>query len=207
MNTQNIILANGSFPKSEAILQLLDNAKQIICCDGAVNKLLKSGREPSIIIGDLDSVADQIKEQYKNKLIHIKEQETNDLTKAINWCVSQNIKDIIIVGATGEREDHTLANIALLSVYKELLNTEMVTDNGRFIPINKTTTFKASKGQQVSIFTQNPSLEVSSTGLKYPLQNLKLNNWWMGTLNEVIDNKFTISFHEKESVIIYISKL
>ncbi len=199
-----IILANGAFPKSEKLLQLLDATEQIICCDGAVNKLVDSGREPSVIIGDLDSVRAEIKAKYKKRLIHITEQDTNDLTKAVNWCASYGLSDVVILGATGGREDHTIANIALLSKYQEQINVRILTDNGSFIPISKTTIFNSFSGQQVSIFSQDVDIEIFSEGLKYPLQNLKLNRWWMGTLNESVSEQFTVQFNREGKVIVYL---
>ena len=204
MNNKTIILANGSFPKSKELIKILDNAKQIICCDGAVNNLAKSGREPHVIIGDLDSVNPELKEKYKDRLIYVDDQNSNDLTKAVNWCFSEKIKNITILGATGKREDHTIANVSLLSNYQKKVNIKMLTDNGIFIPISETTTFNSFEGQQISIFSQNLDTEISSTGLKYPLQNLKLTSWWMGTLNEAISTKFTISLSKESSVIIYL---
>ncbi len=201
---KTIILANGSFPKSSNLLNILDNAKQIICCDGAVNKLIDSGREPSLIIGDLDSVNSNIKEQFSDKIIQVSNQYTNDLSKAVNWCVSSNINEVIILGATGEREDHTIANIALLSKYQKLLNTIMLTENGSFIPISETTTFDSFIGQQISIFSQDPELKISSEGLKYPLDKLALSYWWVGTLNEAISEHFTVIFKEDSPIIVYL---
>jgi len=205
MKNPTIILANGSFPKSKALLEVLDQSEQIICCDGAVNKLINSGREPNVIIGDLDSITPKIKKKYQDKLVHIEEQNTNDLTKAINWCISKDILDVVIMGATGEREDHTIANIALLSYYTKLLKVEIWTDNGRFIPISESKIFDAIKGQQISIFSQNTDIEISSKGLKYPLQNLKLKNWWMGTLNEATSNEFELIFKKMADIIVYIA--
>ena len=203
-SNSTIILANGTFPQTDKLLSILDSAKQIICCDGAVNKLVASGREPSVIIGDLDSADEKIKQQYSDKLIHIKDQYTNDLTKAVNWSLAQGIKSVIIMGATGEREDHTIANIALLSKFEEEINLKMMTNSGVFIPISKSTTFNLSQGQQVSIFSQSPDAALTSQGLKFPLQDLKLSSWWMGTLNEAITEQFTISFVGEARVIVYI---
>lgn len=204
MMNKIVILANGAFPTSIKLLQLLDSAEQIICCDGAVNKLVDSGREPSVIIGDLDSLRAEIKTKYKERLVHITEQDTNDLTKAVNWCASQGLVNVDILGATGEREDHTIANIALLSKYQEQIKVRILTDNGVFIPISKTITFDSFSGQQVSIFSQDVETEISSEGLKYPLQNLKLNRWWMGTLNESVSEEFTIQFNGKGKVTVYL---
>ncbi len=199
-----IIIANGAFPQSKELLKLIEHCPQIICCDGATNKLLKAGYEPHIIIGDLDSVDENYKTKYQDILIHISDQNTNDLTKAINWCVSQNIEEIIILGATGEREDHTIGNIGLLTEYHKKLKVKILTDNGSFIPISKTTRFRAKIGQQVSIFSMNPSLRISSIGLKYPLHKLALKGWWMGTLNEAVADEFQISFEEESTVIVYL---
>jgi thiamine pyrophosphokinase len=35
---------------------------------------------------------------------------------------------------------------------------------------------------------------VTSTGLKYPLNNLTLHSWWRGTLNEAEGECFTLRF-------------
>ena len=199
-----IILANGAFPKSKYLLDLLDDCEQIICCDGAVNKLIESGRRPSIIIGDLDSVSKKYKDQFQDILIPISDQNTNDLTKAINWCTAQNIDEVLIMGATGEREDHTIGNIALLTEYHKKIKVKILTDNGVFIPISESTTFNCKQGQQVSIFSLDPNIELTSSGLKYPLQKLALKAWWMGTLNEAVARQFRIEFEGTAQVVVFI---
>lgn len=204
MNEKTVVLANGAFPKAQYLLDLLDKADQIICCDGAVNKLVDSGREPSVIIGDLDSVRPEIKEKYSKILVHVSDQITNDLTKAINWCTDQNINEIVLLGATGEREDHTIANIALLTKYSQKLKIKMHTELGQFVPISGSTKIKSFIGQQVSLFSQDPQLKVSSKGLKYPLNDLQLESWWMGTLNESLASEFTIELEKGARIIVYL---
>lgn len=204
MKHKTIVLANGAFPKAQYLLDLLDGAEQIICCDGAVNKLVDSGREPSVIIGDLDSVRPQIKAKYADLLIHISDQITNDLTKAINWCCDQNISEVILLGATGEREDHTIANIGLLNHYSQKIQIKMCTELGQFLPITGTTTIESFKSQQVSLFSQDPQLKISSEGLKYSLNDLKLESWWMGTLNESLGSEFTIELKKEGQLVVYL---
>ena len=198
-----VILANGEFPKNETTLQILKNNSFLICCDGAINNLLKTNIKPNLVIGDLDSINTNLKTKFADILIKIADQNTNDLTKAINWCVANKITEVTILGATGKREDHTIANISLLTRYIELLNVRIVTDYGIFTPITKTTTFKSEKGQQVSIFSLNSDTEITSKNLKYPLKNLKLQAWWQGTLNESIEKNFTIICNNNARVIVY----
>jgi len=196
-----VILANGEFPKN---IKLLKEAEFLICCDGAINNLLKTTIKPDLIIGDLDSINNKLKLQFSNIIVKIPDQNTNDLTKAINWCVKNNISSVKIIGATGKREDHSIANIALLTKYIRLLDVQIITDYGIFIPIVRTTKFSSFAGQQVSIFSLDNELKISSENLKYPLRNLQLKTWWMGTLNESTNDNFTISFNNKDaSVIVY----
>jgi thiamine pyrophosphokinase len=200
---QTVVLANGAFPESEKLLTILDEAERIVCCDGAVNKLVDSGREPDIVIGDLDSVRPELKQRYSDILIKVSDQDTNDLTKAVNWCVKNGLKDILILGATGRREDHAIGNISLLADYSGRANVKILTDYGVFIAINKSAEFSSFPAQQISIFSLCARLELTSDGLKYPLKKMKLTSWWMGTLNEAVSDRFSISFEGEGNVIIY----
>ena len=75
--------------------------------------------------------------------------------------------------------------------YVYIANVVMATNWGIFTPINTTTQFKSFIGEQVSIFSIDHT-KVSSQNLKYPLSNRILSNWWEGSLNESLDESFTI---------------
>jgi thiamine pyrophosphokinase len=190
-----IILANGSFPAHPVPLARLHEADLIVCCDGAAEKLVAHGLEPGIIIGDLDSVSPELRKRYKKILIRDPDQETNDLTKAVNWCVTSGIREVAILGATGIREDHTLGNISLLADYSSRIDAVMLTDTGSFRVYDHSVTIDSHPGQQVSLFSLAPSLKVTSSGLKYPLNNLTLQSWWRGTLNEADGDRFALDFN------------
>jgi thiamine pyrophosphokinase len=101
---------------------------------------------------------------------------------------------VAILGATGIREDHTLGNISLLADYNRDIKAIMFTDTGSFRVFDRTVTIDSFPGQQVSLFSIDPDLAVTSDGLRYPLQDLKLASWWRGTLNEAINDCFTLVF-------------
>lgn len=187
-----VVLCNGAFPEHPVPVSILKRARTIICCDGAIMNLLAFGMEPTMIVGDLDSINFAMREKYADRVFHNPDQETNDLTKAVKWAVANGIRNITILGATGLREDHTLGNISLLGEYISMLDSvQMVTDTGVFCAISQPTTFRSCKGQQVSIFSLNPATTVSSENLKYPLPQ-HLASWWCGTLNESLSDSFTI---------------
>jgi len=191
-----VILADGSFPVHEIPLNCLRNATHIICCDGSAGNLINSDLEPEAIVGDLDSLDDDIAVRYSDRLFRDDDQETNDLTKAVKWCASKGFDEIIILGATGKREDHTIGNISLLSDYSLYIKVRMITDTGEIIPLVKSGTISSFPGQQISVFTVNPFTKVSSEGLKYELKDLELHNWWRATLNEARGDSFSLTFTE-----------
>jgi thiamine pyrophosphokinase len=199
---KTVILANGQYPSHAVPVRYLEEADLIVCCDGAAEKLVSHGIEPGIIIGDLDSVSPELKRKYKSILVTDADQETNDLTKAVRWCVSHGVNEVAILGATGLREDHTLGNIALLADYNRDIKAKMFTDTGSFQVFDRTITIDSFPGQQVSLFSLDPGLAVTSTGLRYPLQNLKLTSWWRGTLNEAKSDSFTLVF-EGGNIIVF----
>lgn len=194
MTPKTIILADGSYPEHEIPLEYLRSAERIVCCDGSAEKLIDEGIIPEAIVGDIDTLSQRIVRRFPDRIFRITEQETNDLTKAVAWCIEKGYRDLVILGATGKREDHTIGNISLLAEYSKNASVLMVTDTGILRPLPESSTMDSFPGQQVSVFSVDPATEITSEGLKYPLKNRKLENWWTGTLNEAVGEEFTLSF-------------
>lgn len=189
-----IILANGAFPSHDIPLGVLKSAQHIICCDGAALKLLEFGLKPTAIIGDMDSLREEYKRKYQDIIYHFSTQENNDLTKAVNWCVDQKYSEVIILGATGQREDHTLGNIFLLPQYIKKIKVTMMTDHGVFTPIVRSKNFESYIRQQVSIFAVKSNTSITTANLRYAITGECLDWLWMGTLNESMGDSFRIDF-------------
>lgn len=199
-----LILADGLFPEKEEVRRLIAESPFVICCDGAAQKLIDFGRTPDFVVGDLDSLPTSIQMTLGDRLIHIPDQDSNDLTKAVQLAISKGWKKILITGATGLREDHTLANIALLHKYLEWVDSvEIISDFGRFTPIIYSSTFSSFAGQQISLFALTPDCPISVENLRYPIENRTLDSWWMGTLNEALGETFTIKLHAAGKFLIY----
>ena len=186
-----VIVAGGEFPTAQQPLEILQSAPYVVCCDGAADRYIATGRVPDAIVGDGDSISAGNREKFAHLLHIISEQESNDQTKAVRFLMEHGMHRIAIVGATGRREDHTIGNISLLIEYaREGCDVRSFTDHGIFIPCNGTTTHKCRKGQQVSIFSIT-ARELRAEGLLYPIYDF--NNWWQGTLNECTGEEFTIN--------------
>lgn len=198
-----VIIADGDFPRNPVPLGYLNTAERIVCCDGGTEALTAAGYTPDAIVGDLDSLSDELRARFFGKIYEDKSQENNDLTKAVEWCHRRGHNDIVILGATGKREDHTLGNISLLAEYIKYMNVIMVTDTGIFRPFQGSFTMETYRGQQISIFSIDSDTGVTSDGLRYQMNNMKLTNWWVATLNEATGDSFSLHFSQGR-IIVYL---
>lgn len=195
-----IILANGAFPQSAKTIEVLqaweDNpqTKLLACCDGAVNSLMAYTEHlPNIVVGDLDSLSCELRERLAERLVHIAEQDTNDLAKTLRH-LSHTLgrRELVLLGITGKREDHTLGNLALLPTYADLVDELVVlTDTGHFRLIKEDCTMEVGRGTQLSVFnfSQTP---ISLSGVHWSLEDYTLPYLWSGTLNRADADVITI---------------
>ena len=147
-----VILANGLFPKAWQGLDLLKAADQLICCDGAADKLIAMGMSPHVIVGDMDSLSGEVREQYASIIIHSDDQESNDLTKAVHYCIDKGYSSVSILGATGLREDHTLGNISLMMEYYPRIEVQIISDYGIFFLVHSGEQVRSKVGEKISFF-------------------------------------------------------
>ncbi|MDQ5920104.1 MAG: thiamine pyrophosphokinae [Pseudomonadota bacterium] len=203
LNEYNVILANGNFPTNSYLISLIHQAKTVICCDGAVTKLLKHTIYPNHIIGDCDTLTKEIRQYFADQIITIPDQNTNDLTKAVHFAYhTLHLDNIIVLGATGLREDHSIANIALLGEYIKIINDiAIISDYGIFNAHSKPVQLKTIPGQQISFFTLNHSTTINCNELKWQLNNFNLTSWYQGTLNEAVAD--IINLEISDTVIIF----
>lgn len=201
-----VILADGDFPSHPIPCAALADAQILVCCDDAVRHLLNGDHHPDKttriqVVGDLDSMPPQLRNNLPYPVHHESEQDYNDLTKAMRWLLANTSEPlhITILGATGLREDHTLGNISLLMDYYDMLLQQrpdssviMVSDYGTFTPVRGERTFSAFPRQQVSIFSLTPDIPVTLHGLHYPLHQQRITRWWQATLNSALANTFTV---------------
>jgi len=186
MTAPTVILAAGDFPRKGTFpWKVLLSAKRVICCDSAADEYRrKTGNEPYAVVGDCDS----IRGSFTNT-IRIAEQNTNDLEKAIRFCRAKRLGKPLVLGATGKRDDHTLGNIFRCFEH----GLEIITEHGRFLPIKRRASIPTRIGAAISIFATNPTTQMTSKGLQWPLDGVKFKNLYCATLNRATAARVTIA--------------
>ncbi|MDR1758531.1 MAG: thiamine diphosphokinase [Bacteroidales bacterium] len=205
MCTRNptVIIANGEPPVHAEALQRLRSAQILVCCDGAIAILDKLGLMPSVVVGDMDSITPGVATRFGHCLQMDTNPNYNDLTKALRYCLSRDLREVTILGATGLREDHTLGNIGVMLQYaKEYkMKLEMLTNHGIFTPAFQSITLPSFQGQQVSVFSITSHTLLSYKGLKYPVLSRTFHYWSEGCLNEALSDEFSVLFEDGEVLI------
>ncbi|MBH1941356.1 thiamine diphosphokinase [Mobilitalea sibirica] len=163
------------------------------------------------IVGDFDSVSHTLLKKYQEISTPIKtfptEKDKTDTQIAIELALMHNPSNIDIVGATGSRMDHVLANIHLLMLPMQLnVSAGMIDSNNKIYLKNKSFTIKRNNqfGNYVSLipFTDKVT-ELTLKGFKYPLNNVTLiagNS--LGISNEIIEEEAFVDFLEGSLIVI-----
>ena len=115
-----------------------------------------------------------------------------------------SIKKVVILGSSGLREDHSMANVLIASTYSDILQIELITSFYRIIFVRENTKINAHN-EPVSIISLSSDNKITTSGLKYDLNNEKLKSFSHGISNEVNGDSFTVKAESTIVVFIGIS--
>lgn len=207
------LIVTGGNVNTEFLKKILEENKfeTIIAADKGLEALKKINVMPNYIIGDFDSVNKTTLNQYENKNIEITylkpEKDFTDTHMAIKLAIEKRAKHITIIGATGTRMDHTLANIhALNEALQNNVPTEIINEHNRIMLINKKAKLiKNTNYKYVSIIPLTTKITgVTLKGFKYNIENATINlGESIGVSNEQIEQEALIEIKEGIAILIY----
>ena len=186
-----VVLANGNPPSHRHPLFILNNAATLICTDGAAITAVKLGCIPDVIIGDMDSM-EEAHIPPECEVIAMTGQHNTDLEKVLEWCVKKNVPSATLLGLSGMREDHMMANFAVFSEYSHRLKLTAVTDYGIIHHVAGNESFDCEPGATVSLLLATSEPVISSHGLEYTLKAEKLKTGSHGISNRAENGHFSL---------------
>jgi thiamine pyrophosphokinase len=170
-----VIFANGHLPELETARALLQADDYIIAADGGANHLMKMGILPEIVIGDLDSVDEDILFELTSAEVRIEQysedKDETDIQLALHYAIELQPASILIVGALGGRLDQTLANLSILTD-PTLPGIDIRLDDGteEAFFCRKQSEVRGRSGDTVSLIPWNGPVEgIATDGLQWPL--------------------------------------
>ncbi len=172
----------------------------ILCCDGGVRHLRRTGIKPDVIIGDMDSIDPEKLASYAEQSVKIIKYPINkdftDTELALDYAISLNPEAIYIWAALGGRLDHTLANVfLLLKGEAAAIPTILIDEYCEAFIINGSMEFRCAAGQTVSLIALTPQVEgITLRGFLYPLDKATLTMGESRTMSNVIgEDSATVS--------------
>ncbi len=193
-------IADYSFVKPESFCESL-----IICADSGYRHAKELGLKVNILVGDFDSL-DELPCDVDEVLKLPEEKDDTDTYYAVKLAIKKGFKKIDIYGATGNRLDHTFANIQVLDLIagsgcegRLVSDKEIVS-----LLVNGKITVNARECFSLSVFTySNVSKGVTLNGVKYPLLNATVTqDFPIGISNEIVENTAQIEVKDGKLLII-----
>ncbi len=182
------IFCNGQLSNPTRVKQIAMECDLLIAADGGAKHFVDIGLIPQVIIGDMDSVNDDM---WKNNrgIEHIRYPEAKDKSDAelaVEYALEHGCKQVILVAATGGRLDHTLGNVALIASHPG--QVAFFDGTSTLIAVDKSEkcTLHGQVGTVVSLIPYGlDPFTVRTNGLKYALRDECLNSATHGLSNEL----------------------
>lgn len=193
-----LLFCNGVMPDATSVRHLAMNATRIVCADGGAKAARKFRVRPDVILGDLDSLSNADQDFFKRSKVPIyplKRQSDTDLEKALLHIIAHRCTTVVILGATGNRTDHTLGNFSVLARYSQRLRIILFDPDYRIDLVTASKRFECAKGERLSLIALTPTRGITTKGLRYKLTDGVLaTGTFEGTSNEAISDIFTVTF-------------
>ena len=168
-----LIFSGGSFCSLPDTIDI-NEYSLIIGADSGYLNALSVGITPDIFIGDFDSVLEEeIKSKEVLKLHPVK--DMTDTQEAVDVAISRGVTSVTILGALGNRIDHTIANIHLLKyAHQKGVNAQIVDTDTYITLVTDKLDVCAKSGYCLSLLPLTDCSGVSVSGVFYPLENANM---------------------------------
>lgn len=167
-----VIIGNGDIKDYEYISAKLRKSDYIICADGGYRHAKAMEIKPAVLIGDMDSINSD--EKFDGDIINLPvRKDFTDSEVCVKYVLLKDFDDILMLGFTGTRQDHTITNLMLLKqIADNGKKAHIVDEHNEIYYTAQENIIYGKKGDIVSIIPFSGDLVgVSTSGLDYPLDN------------------------------------
>ena len=188
------IICNGRIDHYDIAKEQLSKVDFIICADGGTRHAYHMNIIPNIIIGDMDSSKNEYIEYYSSKEVPIIKYSSDKNKTDTHICLEyamESYDEIILLGATGSRLDHTLGNVSILRLAADKGKKACIIDeNNEIYVIKEGIRLEGNKGDLLSLLPLSSEVTgINLKGVYYPLHNavMEIGNPY-GVSNKFEDN-------------------
>jgi len=201
-----IIIANGEIKDYSWHKLQLAADDVIVCADGGAKHALAMGIIPHVVLGDFDSLGEDVQEGLRGKPCRFfkfpEEKDMTDTELALRWCLDQGAEEICLLGALGTRMDHSLSNILLAARFGAKI--KIINEHNEIALLTEEVLLEGSPGDRVSVIPISAEVRgIFTKGLKYILKDDILTiGTSRGISNEMVGTKAEIKIRQGMAVVI-----
>jgi thiamine pyrophosphokinase len=166
----------------------------IVGADRGALFLIQNGVQPDLSLGDFDSVTPEEQQEVRRHSRAYQDcdpvmKDFTDTEMAFAWALEQNPLEIVLLGVTGTRLDHTLANVQLLVKGLRLgIPCKIIDANNEIIVIERRTIVLGGTHTHVSLLPLTPEVTgITLHGFRYPLERAVLSMGQSLGVSNVLD--------------------
>ena len=164
----------------------------VIGADGGYLTARRLGFQPDLILGDFDSAP--MPEAAGNVEVHPAHKDETDCVLGVDAGLERGFTDFIILGGTGGRLDHTVANLQTLGYLADRGARGELRDRDCWARVIRDETITLPRGAflgegaYLSLFALGGGCQVTETGVEYPLDRYPLRPFYpLGVSNHILD--------------------
>ncbi len=194
-----LVFAGGD-PVDNAVAARLPGGVFTVAADSGVEQALALGRDVDLVVGDFDSADPAAVDAAVAAGAEVRrypaEKDESDLELAVRAARDSGANGVIVVGGSGGRLDHLLANALLLaSPSFDDIDIEALLDDTRITVVRREARLSGAPGDVCSLLAAGgPARGVRTTGLRYPLDHEDLlPGSTRGLSNELVEPVATVS--------------
>lgn len=172
-----LIVTGGEPPSKGLITDRASRAEWIIAADRGAGYCLDAGIIPHLVVGDMDSLEDEALRRLETSGVECRRFDTDkdrtDTEIALREALGRGARHIEILGALGDRLDHTLANVHLLHMaLRHGVQALIITDFQQIFLVGSRSTLEHGQGCTVSFLPLTERVEgIVLDGFAYDLDD------------------------------------
>jgi thiamine pyrophosphokinase len=180
----------------EYIEERPDGDDIVICADSGYKNAISMGVKVDVLVGDFDSLG-RIPDGIGEVIQVPAEKNSTDTQLAVDIATERGANEIIIVGSTSGRADHTLSTLAILELLWDKRIPAIVVNGQnrvRFIRDSGTILIRSMYKYFSIVTLDNIAKKVSIEGAKYPIVKKDIKRGFQFAVsNEIVKNAALIT--------------
>lgn len=188
-----VIIGAADIKDYERIKNYLRKDDFYIFCDAGLRHIEALGVKANLIIGDFDSYPkEEALKQGAEMIVLPCEKDDTDTVFAVKEGLRRGFSDFLLLGAIGQRLDHTLGNVSILLMLDEAGMRGMIVDDySEMRLVGEAPAYIDESFSYFSVLNISSKAEgVTIEGAKYPLKDAVIScDYQYGVSNEVLAGK------------------